>query len=53
MIDFLKLRPILDGYKAYFPSHWVDESYKWEAIQHFRQHWNIDAPNFGEMFNKW
>ncbi len=52
MIDIVKLKPILAGYKAYFPSHWEDESYKWEAIQHFQQHWNIDALNFGEMFKE-
>ena len=52
MIDIAKLRPILAGYKAYFPSHWDDESFKWEAIQHFQRHWNIDAPNFGEMFKE-
>lgn len=50
MIDIVKLRPILAGYKAYFPSHWEDEKYKWEAIKHFQDHWNIDAENFGEMF---
>ncbi|MCM1215528.1 MAG: EVE domain-containing protein [Lachnospiraceae bacterium] len=50
MIDLAKLNPILEGYKAYFPSHWDDERYKWEAIKHFQDHWNIDAENFGEMF---
>lgn len=52
MIDVVKLRPILAGYRAYFPSHWDDEKFKWEAIQHFQKHWNIDAPNFGEMFKE-
>ena len=52
MIDIVKLRPILAGYKAYFPSHWDDEKYKWEAIKHFQDHWNIDAENFGEMFKE-
>lgn len=52
MIDIVKLRPILAGYKAYFPSHWEDEKYKWEAIQHFQDHWDIDAENFGEMFKE-
>ncbi|MGM9540187.1 AAA family ATPase [Anaerovibrio sp.] len=52
MIDIAKLRPILAGYRAYFPRHWEDEKYKWEAIQHFQKHWNIDATNFGEMFKE-
>lgn len=50
MIDIVKLRPILARYKVYFPRHWEDEKYKWEAIKHFQDHWNIDAENFGEMF---
>ena len=50
MIDLQKLNPILEGYKAYFPSHWDDEKYKWEAVKHFQDHWNIDAENFGDMF---
>lgn len=52
MIDIVKLRPILAGYKAYFPSHWDDERYKWEAVKHFQGHWDIDAENFGEMFKQ-
>ena len=50
MIDTAKLTPILDGYKAYFPGHWTSEKYKWEAVKHFQDHWDIDADNFGEMF---
>lgn len=52
MIDLEKLEPILEGYKEYFPSHWDDEKYKWEAIKHFQDHWDIDAENFGEMFKQ-
>lgn len=52
MIDIVKLRPIFAGYKAYFPSHWDDERYKWEAVKHFQEHWDIDAENFGEMFKQ-
>lgn len=52
MIDLEKLNPILEGYKAYFPSHWDDEKYKWEAVKHFQDHWDIDAENFGEMFKQ-
>lgn len=50
MIDLKKLEPILAGYKSYFPSHWYDEQYKWEAIKHFQEHWDIEAENFGDMF---
>ncbi len=52
MIDLKQLNLILEGYKAYFPSHWDNEKYKWEAIRHFQDHWNIDAKDFGEMFKQ-
>lgn len=52
MIDQEKLSPILAGYKEYFPLHWKDEKYKWEAIKYFQDYWNIDAENFGEMFKQ-
>lgn len=50
MIDLDRLKLILEGYKKYFFDHWKDEKYKWEAIRHFQDHWNIDAEDFGEMF---
>ncbi|VDN47165.1 protein of unknown function [Petrocella atlantisensis] len=50
MIDLEKLKPIIEGYKEYLPNHWKDEKYKWEAIQYFQDHWDIDAKNFCEMF---
>ena len=51
MINLSSLTPILTGYKSHFLTHWEnDEDYKWKAVAHFQKHWNIDAPNFGEMF---
>lgn len=51
MINLEKFNHVLNGYKAYFPTHWSDEKYKWEAIKHFQDNWDIDAENFGDMFN--
>lgn len=28
------------------------EYYKWEAVKHFQEHWNIDAPDFAAMFKE-
>lgn len=28
------------------------EIYKWEAVEHFKKHWSIDAPNFAEMLKE-
>ncbi len=50
MINKEKLKPILAGYIDYFPEHWNDEKYKWEAVKQFQDNWDIDAPDFGEMF---
>ncbi len=47
-----KLQPMIEGYKEYFPEHWEDEKYKWEAVKHFQAYWDIDALNFGSMFEK-
>lgn len=29
-----------------------NESYKWDAIEHFQKHWNIDALDFYKMFTE-
>lgn len=50
MIDLSKLEPVLAGYQAYFPKCWQDECFKWQAVQHFQKHWNIEAADFGAMF---
>lgn len=50
MINREKLKQILVEYKEYFPLRWEDEKYKWEAVKHFQEHWNIEAENFGVMF---
>lgn len=53
MIDHAKLEPVLNGYQTYFPQHWLHgEDFKWEAVQHFHDHWNIDTADFGEMFKE-
>ena len=50
MINLENLKPILEGYKSYFPILWPDEKFKWEAVKHFQDHWDIEADNFGDMF---
>ena len=51
MIDLAKLEPVLNGYQTYFPKHWPrGEDFKWEAAQHFHDHWNIDAIDFETEF---
>ena len=50
MINQQKLSAVLAAYKEYFPEHFKDEMYKWEAIKQFQDHWNIHAGNFADMF---
>ena len=49
-INQAKLQEVLSGYKKYFPTHISDEIYKWKAVKHFQDHWDIDAPDFLAMF---
>ena len=51
MIDYSDLEKVIAEYKPYFLEHFKkDEEYKWQAVQWFQNHWDINAPNFGEMF---
>ena len=43
---------LLSRYKQDLPSFWADEKYKWEAVRHFQDNWNIDAPDFGDMIKE-
>lgn len=50
MFNEKKLSAVLTAYKEYFPEHWKDEKYKWEAIAHFQKYWDVNAENFLDMF---
>lgn len=50
MINYEKLAAVIAAYKEYFPVHWKDEMYKWEAVQYFQKNWDINAENFLDMF---
>ena len=44
-----KIRFILSHYKDNFAEVSKEERYKWEAQQWYKQHWDIDAPDFAVM----
>jgi 5-methylcytosine-specific restriction protein B len=46
------LQQIVAAYKADFHRIDDEEHYKWEALGHYKQHWNIDADNFAEMYHE-
>ena len=50
MIHPDKLNTGIILYKRAFLKRWESEKFKWEAVKHFQDNWNIDAINFGDMF---
>ncbi len=44
------LNLILRNYIDRFDQLDQGETYKWVAVQHFQNKWNIDAEDFGAMF---
>lgn len=45
-----ELSDIVADYKAIFKTRWQTESFKWRAVKHFAEHWDIDADDFYTMF---
>ena len=49
-LDITEFQKILVSYKAVFVSkQWPEEKYKWIAVKHFQDNWDIDAPDFAAM----
>jgi 5-methylcytosine-specific restriction protein B len=48
----IALQPFIDQYKAFVQSPEYQENYKWEIFQNFKNHWNIDAPDFRSMLDQ-
>ena len=46
------LSKLLAKYREELPSFWENEKYKWEAVKHFQEHWDIDANDFSSMFTE-
>ena len=47
-----KLEAVLVEYKKDFLTWWPGEKYKWEAVKRFQDNWDLDAPDFAEMFER-
>lgn len=45
--DFMKPDPSREG-----KTHWECEQYKWIAVKHFQDHWDIEADDFTSMFKE-
>lgn len=46
----VSISEIIAAYKADFTRIDKDEIYKWQAIKWYKEHWNINAPDFASMF---
>lgn len=52
MLNYDKLAEIVEEYKAEFPERWEDEKFKWVAVKHFQENWDINAADFLDMFSR-
>lgn len=52
MFDKDRLESALVLYKKNFEKHWKHEQYKWKAVKHFQDHWDINASNLAEMLKE-
>ena len=53
MLNYEILRDVIEEYKKDFvPMEWKKESYKWEAVKWFQDHWDVNAPDFADMLNQ-
>ena len=48
----MTIREVLDYYKKDFVKYWEEEKYKWVAVQHFQDNWNIEATDFASMLEE-
>ncbi len=50
IFNVAELQKVLASYKAVFVSkQWPEEKYKWVAVKHFQDNWDIDAPDFAAV----
>lgn len=53
MIEISRLQDVLIPYKkAFVDTIWPDEKYKWEAVQHFQNTWDVNAEDFPAMLHQ-
>lgn len=53
MFDVFRLKEVLVPYKeAFVEKQWPDEKYKWEAVKHFQDNWDVNAKDFADMLSR-
>lgn len=51
-MNYEEIASAIEGYKEYLPEHFKDEKYKWEAVKHFQDNWDIEAEDFAKMLSE-
>lgn len=51
-IDQERLQKLVEEYKADFKENIPLELYKWEAVKHFQDNWDLDAEDFPTMLSR-
>ena len=52
-MEVKKLQAKIEAFKSFLKKDRnLGEVYRWEAMSHFKDHWNIDAPDFGKMYDE-
>ena len=51
-IDQERLQKLVEEYKADFKENIPLELYKWEAVKHFQDNWDLDAEDFPAMLSR-
>lgn len=53
MINQARLKSVLAEYKrAFVVQQWAEERYKWEAVRHFQNNWDVNAADFAAMLEQ-
>ena len=42
----MTIQDTIRNYKERFSQFWEEEKYKWIAVKHYRDHWDIEVPVF-------
>ena len=50
-IDESKLYSLIEIFKGGFKENFLEDKYKWVAVKHFQDNWNIDAEDFPTMLS--
>jgi hypothetical protein len=51
-MNYQIIEDYIKQYKERFPEINQMEIYKWKAVKHFQEHWDIEAPDFAEMLKE-